>query len=174
MYSYTSRDAIAAGYTDVRRGAERWQMLDIHANRLVSRWNLPDAQLNLYALLGISAATSTQFSGTQALWQPGLQLDYETRRIYFATSWHGYYSKDVNANRGNISSGFSFYPTEYDEIQPWFIIEAAKTFGTFKQEGKAEITPYFRIIHKRLFAEIGATLDKPNAERWKFNFRYTF
>jgi hypothetical protein len=138
----------------------------------VARWNLPEAQANIYVQGGIGSAGSNFFAGRQTVGLAGLQLDYETRRLYAALKWHGSYAKDFNYIRYGLSSGFSFYKTEYDEWQPWLILEATRVGGSAKDA--TELTPYVRFIHKTLFIEAGAPFKKGKSEGLKVNFRYTF
>jgi hypothetical protein len=138
----------------------------------VARWNLPEAQANIYVQGGIGSAGSNFFAGRQTVGLAGLQLDYETRRLYAALKWHGSYAKDFNYIRYSLSSGFSFYKTEYDEWQPWLILEATRVGGDAKDA--TEVTPYIRFIHKTLFIEAGAPFKKGKSEGLKVNFRYTF
>jgi hypothetical protein len=102
----------------------------------------------------------------------GVQLDYETRRLYSALKWHGSYAKDFDYTRTSLSGGFSFYKTEYDEWQPWLILEATRVGGSAKDA--IEYTPYIRFIHKTLFIEAGVPFKKGKSEGAKVNFRYTF
>jgi hypothetical protein len=141
------------------------------AHRL-ARWNLPEAQANIYLQGGIGSAGSNFFSGRQNVGLIGMQADYETRRLYAALKWHGSFAKDFDYTRTGLSTGFSFYKTEYDEWQPWFIVEATRVGGSAKDA--TEFTPYLRLIHKTLFIEAGAPFKRGKSEGLKVNFRYTF
>ncbi len=181
MYSFTSRDAVGLGGSNIRwmpqaGGPQRsLKQADLHYNRLLKRWNTPDSQANVFVLGGLANANSNFFSGSQLMLQPGLQIDYETRRVYAALRWHGYYSSSFAATRTGLSGGFSFYPTEYDEWQPWLILDAERYGGDFRNaDGNVEITPYLRFIHKTLFIEAGAPQKRGKSQGLKINFRYTF
>jgi hypothetical protein len=179
MYSFTARDAIAVGVIDASidspRGIKTYRIASAHYNRLLQRWNLPDSQANLYVQLGPGAARGNHIDGTETLLLPGVQFDYETRRVYFAVKGHLYKGESFTGNTRSLSAGFSFYATEYDQVQPWLIVEARRMGGAFKSTGiDTEITPYLRLIHRRLFVEAGLTLDKPSDKQFRLNFRYTF
>lgn len=150
----------------------RVNMAEAELGYRVARWNLPEAQANIYVQGGIGSAGSNFFAGRQTVGLVGLQVDYETRRIYSALKWHGSYAKDFDYTRTSLSSGFSFYKTEYDEWQPWLILEATRVGGDAKDA--TEYTPYIRFIHKTLFVEAGAPFKKGKSEGLKVNFRYTF
>jgi hypothetical protein len=180
MYSFSHRDAIGLGTSNIRwntlgAAPRSLNQTDLHYNRLLARWNTPDSQTNIFILAGLAQANSNFFSGSQLILQPGLQVDHETRRIYAALKWHGYYGKSLAATRTSVAGGFSFYPTEYDEWQPWFVVEVDKKGADFKSiDGNVEVTPYLRLIHKTLFIEAGSPQKKGKSQGLKVNFRYTF
>jgi hypothetical protein len=178
IYTFTPQSSAGAGvvglkYTDKISGQKkRIEMLDAHISHRIARWNFPEAQANIYLQMGLGQARGNFFGGSQTVVQPGVQLDYETRRIYAALKWHGSFAKDFDYARYSLSSGFSFYKTEYDEWQPWLILEAARKGGDLKDA--TELTPYVRFIHKTLFIEAGAPFQKGQSQGLKVNFRYTF
>jgi len=51
----------------------------------------------------------------------------------------------------------SFYEVEYEETQPWLIIEAKRE--RYSASAKDTITPMLRLIHKRYFVEVGRNRD---------------
>jgi hypothetical protein len=53
-------------------------------------------------------------------------------------------------------AGFSFYEANYDETQPWIIVEARRMSMV---SNAYEVTPMLRLIHNRFFIEAGANLD---------------
>lgn len=181
IYNFGQKSAVGFGITGLKwkhatpLGAlhtRRIEMLDVHLNHRLARWNLPEAQANIYVLGGVGSMRSNYFAGSQTALLPGLQLDYETRRVYAALKWHGTYTDRLDYTRTSLSGGFSFFKTEYDEWQPWLILEASRMGGDLKDAN--EITPYFRLIHKTLFIEAGAPFKRGKSEGLKVNFRYTF
>ncbi len=178
MYTFTPHTAVGIGAVGLKyqHGAlahtRRIEMVDAHINHRLARWNFPEAQANIYVQMGIGQASGNYFAGQQTVLQPGLQLDYETRRVYAAFKWHGSYAKAFDYTRYSLASGFSFYKTEYDEWQPWAVLEASRKGADLKDA--TEITPYLRFIHKTLFIEAGAPFQKGKSQGLKVNFRYTF
>jgi hypothetical protein len=98
---------------------------------------------------------------------PGLQFDYETTRFYFAVTERLYRARGVNHDYSSARIGFSFYEAEYDETQPWLILEARRMRDL---SGKTEITPMLRLINKNYFIEAGIN----NSREPRFNFMYIF
>jgi hypothetical protein len=178
MYTFTSTTAVGAGLVGVKymhgpaAHTRRIEMADVHLNHRLARWNFPEAQANIYLQLGLGQATGNFFARRQTVLQPGIQMDYETRRVYAALKWHGSYANAFDYTRYSLSGGFSFYKTEYDEWQPWLVVEAARKGADLKDA--TEITPYLRFIHKTLFIEAGAPFRNGRSEGLKVNFRYTF
>jgi hypothetical protein len=135
--------------------------------RLVARWNLPHAQANIWFVGGLGAVRGNDFSGTRTLLAPGIQLDYETTRVYVAAFGRLYRAEDLNHDYAAVRAGFSFWEAEYDEPQPWLVVEARRMRGLSDQ---IEWTPMLRVIHKRYFVEAGVNQQRQG----RFNFMYIF
>jgi hypothetical protein len=168
-YAVTSRDAFGATVLNMKSDddTKRRTFTELTYTRLVQRWNLPHAQANAWLFLGAGAMSGNDFSGSQAAWSPGVQLDYETTRVYLAATARLLRSDDLKHDYGSVRAGFSFYEVDYDEVQPWLILEARRTRGL---SDKTEVTPMLRLIHNRYFVELGVNTDgQPRA-----NFMYTF
>ncbi len=52
-----------------------------------------------------------------------------------------------------LRAGFSFYEVEYEQVQPWLIVETKQVRTRWGQE--TTLTPMLRFIHKRVFVEVG-------------------
>ena len=178
MYTFSATTSVGAGVVGLKyqhgtAGHERRiEMVDANINHRIARWNFPEAQANIYLQMAVAQAKGSFFSGSQAVLSPGIQVDYETRRIYAAAKWRGTYAKAFDYTRYGAAGGFSFYKTEYDEWQPWAILEVSRKGGDLKDA--TEFTPYLRFIHKTLFIEAGAPFQKGKSQGAKVNFRYTF
>lgn len=168
-YALTPRDAIGAGVLRMRSddGQRTRDVVDINYTRLLKRWNLPEAQANVWLQAGLGTLKGNDFSGTRTLVSPGVQVDYETTRLYLSANARLYRAKGLNHDYASVRAGFSFYEVDYDEVQPWFIVEARRMRGL---SDKTEITPMLRLIHKRYFVEAGVN----NAKQARFNFMYIF
>jgi len=73
----------------------------------------------------------------------------------------------MNHDFASARAGFSFYEVDYEETQPWFIVEARRMRGL--SEG-IEITPILRLINKRYFVDFGVN----NMKQGRVNFMYIF
>ena len=160
---------VYSGHAETRLPNSESQ-LDV-LTRLVHRWNTDDAQANLWFVTGIGEAQThdqaTGVSATRTMFSPGTQFDYETRRVYFAATARLYRASGIDHDYGSVRGGFSFYETEYDETQPWFVLEARRMHDL---SGKTEVTPMLRLVNKGLFVEAGVN----NSRQPRLNFMYIF
>jgi hypothetical protein len=167
-HAVTSRDAFGAGALWMRADADRGksrEVVEATYTRLVARWNAPHSQTNLWFVGGLGQVRGSDFSGTRVLWAPGVQVDYETTRVYVAAFARLYRAREINHDYGAVRAGFSFYETEYDETQPWLVVEARRMRGL---SAGIEVTPMLRLINKGWFVEAGVNQDRQG----RFNFMY--
>jgi hypothetical protein len=168
-YAFTTRDAIGAGGLFMRSHDQTKSrtLTEVNYTRLLKRWNLEDAQANVWLFGGVGAIRGNDFAGSKLAWAPGVQVDYETTRIYLAASARLYRASGLNHDFASLRAGFSFYEVDYDEVQPWVVLEARRMRGL---SDKTEITPMLRLIHNRYFVELGVN----NAKQARANFMYVF
>jgi hypothetical protein len=174
-YAVTPRDAFGVSVTYMRSDDESKSRIleELTYTRLLSRWNMPNSQANLWFVGGIGALQGEdKLAGKRnnfdkIMFTPGIQFDYETTRVYFQATHRLYRTSDINHDFSSVRAGFSFYESEYDNTQPWFVLEARNMNGL---SDKIEVTPMLRLINKRFFVEAGMNTDyKP-----RFNFMYIF
>ncbi len=168
-YALTPTDAFGADYTFMRSDDKETtrELLEANYTRLLYRANLPDAQANLWFVIGLGGIRGTGINGTEASITPGIQVDYETTRVYFSAMGRLYRASGVNNDYGAVRAGFSFYEAEYDELQPWFVLEARRMQGL---SDKVEVTPMLRVVSRNFFVEAGVN----NMRQVRFNFMYVF
>jgi len=174
-YAVTNRDAFGFTHLEMRSDdREEKRILDaVTYTRLLSRWNRPDSQSNVWLFFGVGSLQGESVYGTdkrdfdKVMLNPGVQFDYETRRLYFAVTHKLYRASDINHDFTSVRAGFSFYETDYDKTQPWFILESRYTNHL---SDKVEITPMLRLINKSFFVEGGINNDAQP----RINIMYTF
>ncbi|MEY3697951.1 MAG: hypothetical protein RL631_604 [Pseudomonadota bacterium] len=168
-YAFTARDAVGASSILMRSddGNKTRQFTEATYTRLLRRWNMPESQANIWFIGGIGNTTGNDFSGSKTMVAPGIQVDYETTRIYVAASARLYRAQGLNHDFASARAGFSFYEVDYDQTQPWFILEVRRMRGL---TDKTEVTPMLRLIHNRYFVELGVN----NASQARMNFMYIF
>jgi len=171
-YAITSRDALGLTHLELRSddGKDKRQVDTLNYTRLLSRWNSIDAQSNLWLFMGLGevrGSIDNKSIVSKVIASPGLQFDYETTRIYFATTHKLYRASNLNHDTTSIRAGFSFYEADYDKTQPWFILE---TKYTNQISDKIEVIPMLRLINKNIFVEGGVN----NSGQPRLNLMYTF
>lgn len=168
-YALTTRDAIGVGGVYMRSDdkAQTRTLAEVNYTRLLRRWNLADAQANVWFFAGAGAIRGNDFAGSKWALAPGVQVDYETTRIYLAATARLYRADGLNHDFASVRAGFSFYEADYDEIQPWVVLEARRMRGL---SDKTEITPMLRLIHNRYFVDLGVN----NARQARASFMYIF
>ena len=168
-YALTPRWAVGAGSTFMRSDdkATSRTLTQATATHLAKRWNMPEAQANVWLLGGVGSVSGNDFSGSRTMVTPGFQLDYETTRIYSAMTARFNRADGLNHDMLSLRAGFSLYEADYDEPQPWFIVEARRMNGLSEA---TEVTPMLRIIHKRYFFEVGVNQKNEVRTNLMLNF----
>jgi hypothetical protein len=168
-YATTANDAIGFSASAMQTDdySKRQQNAEVVYTRKVARWNLPNAQANIWFIGGLGSTTGSSFEGSKAMASPGLQVDYETTRFYSMASARVYAAQGATSNITTARLGASFYEVDYDQPQPWLVIEARRMTFVSNQY---EFTPMLRVIHNRYFVEAGANLSG----QLRFNFMYNY
>jgi hypothetical protein len=168
-YALTPRDAVGAGGLSMRSDdkTRSRKLAELNYTRLLHRRNLEDAQANLWFFAGVGGIEGNDFSGTRLALAPGMQADYETTRVYLAATARLYRAEHLNHDFASVRAGFSFYEVDYDEVQPWFVLDARRMRAL---SDEVEWTPMLRLIHKRFFVELGANQNR----QARFNLMYIF
>jgi hypothetical protein len=161
-YATSQSNAFGASYHlwrgDGKMPGMRVEHTGVSFTRLVKRWNNDSSQANIW--FGIDAGNTKDalnFSGTRFGYMPSLQFDWETTRAYTLASVS---TLRITGGRSydtyKAQAGFSFYEAEFDEWQPWLVVEVKHMPGMYE---KPEVTPFLRFISNSLYLEIGANLD---------------
>jgi hypothetical protein len=168
-HAITPRDALGAGAIWMRSDDKKTvrEFAELNYTRLVKRWNAEHSQANVWFLGGVGPVRGTGFAGSRTMLAPGVSVDYETARVYVSATARLYRATGINHDYGAVRAGFSFYETDYDQTQPWLIVEARRMRGL---SDSTEITPMLRLINKRYFVEAGVNQMK----QARFNFMYIF
>ncbi len=169
----TPRDAFGVGSVAMRSDDKRLtrDFKELTYTRLVQRINGEHSQTNFWLLGGVGRVTGNDFAGSKTMLAPGVSADYETTRFYASATARLYREnlggKGINHDFVSARTGFSFCEVDYEETQPWLIVEARRMRSL---SDKTEITPMLRLIHHRYFVEFGVN----NMKQGRFNFMYIF
>ena len=124
-YTFAPSHAVGGGYTAFKNdGINRERrMPNLHYNYRVARWNAPDSQANIYIQQGLGSASGSDFTGRRWTWMPGVQADYETRKVFVKYAWHGYKSSAFTHAFHNAQIGGAFVVGGYEESSHWAILD---------------------------------------------------
>jgi hypothetical protein len=179
-YALTSKDAVGVQKLSMRSDDKLLtrDSASLTYTRLAKRWNLPHAQANVWLFANAGQVTSNDFAGSATLLSPGIQVDYETTRVYAAatakliranarSNGAGAVDTSIRHDEVSVRTGFAFTEADYEEPQPWLIVEARRMKNL---SDKTEITPMLRVIHNRYFVEAGYS----NQKQLRFNVMFNF
>jgi hypothetical protein len=179
-YALTSKDAFGVQKLSMRSDDKLLtrDSASLTYTRLAKRWNLPHAQANVWLFANAGQVTGNDFAGSATLLSPGIQMDYETTRVYLAgtvklirasaaSNSANAPSTSIRHDELSLRTGFAFTEADYEEPQPWLIVEARRMKNLSE---KTEITPMLRVIHNRYFVEAGYS----NQKQLRFNVMFNF
>lgn len=173
-YALTGRDAIGAAvarFDSPAHGASGMRSSrDLAAftyTRLLHRWNLPDAQANLWFIGQVGGLRAEGVAGgTRTLLSPAVLADWETTRLYVGGGVEAQRAGDWRRTSVYARTGFSLYEVEYEQVQPWILLEGRRDSeriprpaAAAHEVAKTEWMPMVRLIHRRWFLELGARRD---------------
>ncbi|MEN9420447.1 MAG: hypothetical protein RI988_4068 [Pseudomonadota bacterium] len=170
-YAFTGRDAL--GVATARFDSPAHGSMGMHSSRelgaltytrLVHRWNLPHAQANLWFVGQLGALRGEGLTGgTRTLLSPAVLADWETTRLYVGGGAEAMRAGDWRRQSAYARTGFSLYEVEYEQVQPWLLLEARRereriprAGGPAHEASKTEWMPMVRLIHRQWFLELGA------------------
>lgn len=170
-YALTGRDAFGlatARFESPAHGSmamsSRREVAALTYTRLVHRWNLPHAQANLWFVGQAGRLRGEGLAGgDRTLLSPAVLADWETTRLYAGGGVEAMRAGDWRRESAYARTGFSFYEVEYEQVQPWLLLEVKRDRERIPRSGaaphqaaKTELMPMVRFIHRRWFLELGA------------------
>lgn len=162
------------GIADLRmRSDDRRQVMNAslaQVNFLLKRWNLPDAQANIFASVGTGWANTTK-QGEPNVIHPGhsvaqtarysesvrrfaLQGDYETRQFYTSFKIDTHQTPRYFDRTDTAQIGFSPVAHDYNDLAVWFVAQVKKYRG---MNEKTEAGAFVRLFKQNIWVEIGMT-----------------
>lgn len=148
-YTVTSRYAVGL-VARKERGGMDYTTVGPQINLLLSRWNLPDGQGNLYATGG-AGVTRENGHTDPAAWA-GIQGDFETRRIFTMLELSAMTSDIETTFTQRARVGIAPYVGNYDEINPWLMLQVDHQPD---REDTLVFTPLVRVFYGTNLAELG-------------------
>jgi hypothetical protein len=140
----------------------------VRLNYLVHRWNLDDAQANIYIWGGLGNATGNTFAGSAFTQNAGLQADYETRRVYASFKTDLQRSSDFSHRIDTLQLGLAPYRHEYGSVATWFLVQAREYTGGIHRG--TETAVLVRLFKGGVWVEAGITNAGKLQAMAMFNF----
>ena len=162
--------SVGGGWLELKSedGGTRRNIEYVRANLLAKRWNLPGAQANVFAWGGVGRATGNDFDGSVLARNVGMQVDYETRRVYGAFRTDLQESNRFSHRIDTLQLGWAPYAHEYDTLATWFVVQGRQyTGGLFDGTETAFLVRFFK---GGAWVEVGATTDGKLQAMAMFNF----
>lgn len=171
-YAYEAASAIGVKLFHMDNNNRIRDGIEINHIHRLFRQNKKHSQMNwwLFGGIGYLQGSNEAINDKElstAFVSPGLQWDYETKKVYALASHQLVRGDSLNHDITSLKAGFSFYETGYKQTQPWFILEMTNINGITPQ---IEITPTIRLINKTLYLEGGVS----NMGNPKIHVMYTF
>lgn len=140
----------------------------LRGNLLAKRWNLPNAQANVFVWGGLGRATGNDFTGSALARNVGFQADYETRRVYGAFRSDLQESDHFSHRIDTLQLGWAPYKHDYDTLATWFVVQGRRYTGELFQG--TETALLVRFFKGGTWVEIGGTTDGKLQAMAMFNF----
>jgi hypothetical protein len=126
-------------------------------NYLPRRWNLEAAQANVFVWGGAGRAHVGETGENLFAWNAGVQLDYETRRVYASLKADLHESSAFSHRIDTLQLGLAPYEHDYDALATWFVVQGRRTTGHILDG--TEWSLLLRLFKGGAWIEAGATLD---------------
>jgi hypothetical protein len=162
--------SVGGGWLELTSEDERRQrdITYLRGNLLAKRWNLPSAQANVFVWGGLGRATGNDFEGSTIARNAGMQLDYETRRVYSAFRSDLHESDRFSHRIDTLQLGWAPYAHDYDTLATWFVVQGRRYTGDI-MDG-TETALLVRFFKRGTWVEVGATTDGKLQAMAMFNF----
>ncbi len=137
-------------------------------NALLHRWNLDNAQANVFVWGGVGSATGNTFVGSRVTWNAGAQADYETRRVYASLKTDVQYSDAFSHRMDTLQLGLAPYKHDYGGIATWVVLQARQYTGGL--HSGTETAALLRLFRGGTWVEAGVTNTHKLQAMAMFNF----
>ena len=162
MYSPTARDAF--GVETIYFNDENTWLHALTYNRLLQRWNMPDAQANLFLMTGVGATRGHGETDGAAF--AGIEADWENRRFYTLYQNRVIGSGGLHENFSQkLRVGVAPYIGNYDDVHTWLMVQVDH-FPDRRDD--ITVTPFVRMFTNSVLGELGVS-DKGDV---LFNLTY--
>lgn len=169
-YSPTAKTSV--GYLAEYWRKNDWQFHGVQVNNLLKRWNMPQAQANLYLKSGLGVAFSDYESledETSPAGFLGIAGDWENRRFF--TSYEARYVEagDIDhffMQKGRV--GVAPYVGDYGDLHTWLMLQV--DHNPTREDEEVTVTPMVRLFKDVYMAEFGVSHRGDVMANWVVRF----
>jgi hypothetical protein len=149
--------SLGGGYLELESDIDhrRREISYARVNYLVKRWNLEDAQANVFVWGGAGQAYVSELNEHQFAGNAGAQLDYETRRIYASLKTDLQRADAFSHRIDTLQLGIAPYKHDFDTLATWFVLQGRRYTGDI-HEG-TEWALLLRLFKRGAWIEAGVT-----------------
>ena len=151
--------SLGPGYLELESDIDdrRREITYLRVNYLAKRWNMEDAQANVFVWGGAGQAYLSELNDHQLTGNAGAQIDYETRRVYSSLKTDLYRSADFSHRIDTLQLGLAPYEHDYDTLATWVVVQARRYTGEI-HDG-TEWALLLRLFKRGGWIEAGVTYD---------------
>jgi hypothetical protein len=156
----TLTPTLAVGWHDEWDDEGDWQFHGPMIAGLAKRWNMPDAQGNVFWMAGAGAAfddvASVETAAKPAAYA-GVEADWENRRFYTLYQARAFWAEDIDRSfTQRARFGIAPYVAEAGALHTWAIVQIDHEP---EDDTPVSVTPVVRLFWKTVLAEGGVSLD---------------
>lgn len=150
----------AVGWHDEWDDEGDWQFHGPMIAGLAKRWNMPDAQANIFWMAGAGAAfddvASAETAAKPAAYA-GFEADWENRRFYTLYQARAFWAEDIDKTvTQRARFGVAPYVAEAGALHTWAIVQIDHEP---EDDTPVSVTPVVRLFWNSVLAEGGVSLD---------------
>lgn len=157
VHTFTPRFAL--GWHDEWDNEDDWQFHGPMIAGLAKRWNMPDAQGNVFWMAGAGVAYDDVAAARDA--RPAayaaVEADWENRRFYTLYQARAFWAEDIDRSVSHrFRVGVAPYVAEAGALHTWAILQVDHEP---EDDRPVSVTPLVRVFKGGALAEAGLSLD---------------
>jgi hypothetical protein len=149
--------SLGGGYLELESDIDhrRREITYARVNYLARRWNMEDAQANVFVWGGVGQAYVSDLDDHQFAGNAGVQVDYETRRIYASLKTDLHRTDAFSHRIDTLQLGVAPYKHDFDSLATWFVVQGRRYTGDI-HDG-TEWALLLRLFKRGAWIEAGVT-----------------
>ena len=123
--------SLGPGYLELESDIDhrRREITYVRVNYLAKRWNMEEAQANVFVWGGAGQAYVSEINDHEFTGNAGAQFDYETRRVYASLKTDWYEASDFSHRIDTLQLGLAPYKHDYEKLATWVVVQARQYTG---------------------------------------------